>query len=152
MFDDVKERLTLMIDAFCEARGLPTGKVDFRSIPFSGEWGIAAPLFPLAAADPDKTVPVAKKAQEFAEVLRAQLVDFPGFSRVEAVRGYLNLYFEPHQYAENVVGTVLEQGGSFGSQAQQGKQVMVEYSNPNTHKPLHVGHQGGISGCGHSAV
>ena len=140
MFDDVKERLTLMIDAFCEARGLPTGKVDFRSIPFSGEWGIAAPLFPLAAADPDKTVPVAKKAQEFAELLRAQLVDSPGFSRVEAVRGYLNLYFEPHQYAENVVGTVLEQGGSFGSQAQQGKQVMVEYSNPNTHKPLHVGH------------
>ncbi len=140
MFDDVKEQLTQIIDSFCQTRGLPTGKVEFRNIPFSGEWGIAAPLFPLAAADPDKSLPVPKKAQEFAEILKAQVADMPGFSRVEAVRGYLNLYFEPHQYAQRVVGTVLEQGRCFGSQEQQGKPVMVEYSNPNTHKPLHVGH------------
>ncbi len=140
MFDDVKDQLTHIIDSFCQTRGLPTGKVEFRNIPFSGEWGIAAPLFPLAAADPDKSLPVPKKAQEFAEILKTQVADLPGFSRIEAVRGYLNLYFEPHQYAERVVSTVLEQGRSFGSQEQQDKQVMVEYSNPNTHKPLHVGH------------
>ena len=140
MFDDVKDQLTQIIDAFCQARGLPTGKMEFRNIPFSGEWGIAAPLFPLAAADPDKTVPVPKRAQEYAEILKTQVASLPGFSRVEAVKGYLNLYFEPHQYAERVVSTVLEQGKAFGSQAQQDKQVMVEYSNPNTHKPLHVGH------------
>ena len=140
MFDDVKNQLTQIIDGFCQSRGLPSGKVEFRNIPFSGEWGIAAPLFPLAAADPDKTIPVPKKAQEFAENLKTQAADLPGFSRTEAVKGYLNLYFEPHQYAERVVSTVLEQGKTFGSQAQQGKQVMVEYSNPNTHKPLHVGH------------
>jgi arginyl-tRNA synthetase len=140
MFDDVKDQLTQIIDGFCQARGLPTGKVEFRNIPFSGEWGIAAPLFPLAAADPDKSLPVPKKAQEFAEILKNQVTDLPGFSRVEAIKGYLNLYFEPHQYAERVVNTVLEQGKAFGSQPRQGKPVMVEYSNPNTHKPLHVGH------------
>ena len=140
MFEDVKDQLTQKIDSFCQSRGLPSGKVEFRNIPFSGEWGIAAPLFPLAAADPDKSLPVPKKAQEFAEVLKTQVADLPGFSRVEAVKGYLNLYFEPHQYAERVVSTVLEKGKAFGYQAQQGKLVMVEYSNPNTHKPLHVGH------------
>ena len=140
MFDEIKDQLTRIIDNFCQTQGLPTGKVEFRNIPFSGEWGIAAPLFPLAAADPDKTVPVPKRAQEYGEILKSQVAELPGFSRVEAVRGYLNLYFEPHQYAERVVSTVLEQGKAFGSQAQQGKQVMVEYSNPNTHKPLHVGH------------
>ncbi|MEN6580103.1 MAG: arginine--tRNA ligase, partial [Anaerolineaceae bacterium] len=119
---------------------LPTGKVEFRNIPFSGEWGLAAPLFQLAAADPDKSLPVPKKAQEFAEILKNQVADLSGFSRIEAIKGYLNLYFEPHQYAERVVSTVLEQGKAFGSQSQQGKPVMVEYSNPNTHKPLHVGH------------
>ena len=140
MFDDIKDQLTQVINSFCQSRGLPSGKVEFRNIPFSGEWGIAAPLFPLAAADPDKSRPVPKRAQEFAEILKTQVLELPGFSRVEAVKGYLNLYFEPHQYAERVVSTVLEQGKAFGSQAQQGKQVMVEYSNPNTHKPLHVGH------------
>jgi arginyl-tRNA synthetase len=140
MFDDIKNQLTQIIDSFCQTRGLPTGKVEFRNIPFSGEWGIAAPLFPLAAADPDKSLPVPQKAQEFAEILKTQVEELPGFARIEAVRGYLNLYFEPHQYAERVISTVLEQGSAFGSQDQQGKQVMVEYSNPNTHKPLHVGH------------
>lgn len=140
MFDDVKVQLTQVINNFCQSRGLPSGKVEFRNIPFSGEWGIAAPLFPLAAADPDKSLPVPKIAQEFAEILKTQVSYLPGFSRIEAVKGYLNLYFEPHQYAERVVSTVLEQSKAFGSQAQQGKQVMVEYSNPNTHKPLHVGH------------
>ncbi len=140
MFDEIKDQLTRIIDSFCQTQGLPTGKVEFRNIPFSGEWGIAAPLFPLAAADADKSRPVPQKAQEFAEILKSQVAELPGSSRVEAVRGYLNLYFEPHQYAERVVSTVLEQGRAFGSQAQQGKQVMVEYSNPNTHKPLHVGH------------
>ena len=140
MFDDVKDQLALIIDQFCQTRGLPTGKVEFRNIPFSGEWGLAAPLFQLAAADPDKSLPVPKKAQEFAEILKNQVADLPGFSRIEAIKGYLNLYFEPHQYAERVVSTVLEQGKAFGSQSQQGKPVMVEYSNPNTHKPLHVGH------------
>ena len=140
MFDDVKEQLALIIDQFCQTRGLPTGKVEFRNIPFSGEWGLTAPLFQLAAADPDKSLPVPKKAQEFAEILKNQVADLPGFSRIEAIKGYLNLYFEPHQYAERVVSTVLEQGKAFGSQSQQGKPVMVEYSNPNTHKPLHVGH------------
>lgn len=140
MFDDVKEQLALIIDQFCQTRGLPTGKVEFRNIPFSGEWGLAAPLFQLAAADPDKSLPVPKKAQEFAEILKNQVADLSGFSRIEAIKGYLNLYFEPHQYAERVVSTVLEQGKAFGSQSQQGKPVMVEYSNPNTHKPLHVGH------------
>jgi arginyl-tRNA synthetase len=140
MFDDVKNQLAQIIDSFCRTRELPTGKVEFRNIPFSGEWGIAAPLFPLAAADPDKSLPVPQKAQEFAEILKTQVEELPGFARIEAVRGYLNLYFEPHQYAERVVSTVLEQGSGFGSQDQQGELVMVEYSNPNTHKPLHVGH------------
>jgi len=140
MFDNVKQQLSVIIDAFCLARNLPTGKVEFRNIPFSGEWGIAAPLFPLAAADPDKTRPVPQKAQALAEELQAQVTNLPGFSRVEAVKGYLNLYFDPYLYADRVVSTVLEQGNAFGTQPQAGKPVMVEYSNPNTHKPLHVGH------------
>ncbi len=96
--------------------------------------------FPAGSSRPGQVPACATKAQEFAEILKTQVADLPGFSRIEAVRGYLNLYFEPHQYAERVVSTVLEQGSAFGSQDQQGKQVMVEYSNQNTHKPLHVGH------------
>jgi arginyl-tRNA synthetase len=63
-----------------------------------------------------------------------------GFSHIEAVNGYLNLYFSTADYAKRVVDTVLEEGGDYGKRRARGKQVMVEYSQPNTHKSFHVGH------------
>ena len=94
MFEDVKNQISQQIDQFCFQNDLPTGKVEFRSIPFSGEWGMAAPLFPLAAADPNKTGPVPQHAQFLAEKIK-DIVGLPaGFTRSEAVKGYLNLYFE----------------------------------------------------------
>ena len=140
MFEAEKQQLTQKIQAFCQQRGLPDKPLEWRDIPFSGEWGMAAPLFPLAAADPARQGPVPQHAQLLAEALRAYLGDLPGFSHIEAVHGYLNLYFSPAEYAQKVVQTVLAQGERYGSREPTGKATMVEYSNPNTHKPLHVGH------------
>ena len=140
MFEDVKNQISQQIDQFCFQNDLPTGKVEFRSIPFSGEWGMAAPLFPLAAADPNKTGPVPQHAQFLAEKIK-EVVGLPaGFTRSEAVKGYLNLYFDTSLYAASVVDKINESGQNFGNAQPTGQTVMVEYSNPNTHKPLHVGH------------
>ncbi len=140
MFEDVKNQISQKIDQFCLENGLPTGKVEFRSIPFSGEWGMAAPLFPLAAADPNKTGPVPQHAQFLAEKIR-DVIGLPaGFTRSETLRGYLNLYFDTGLYAGSVVDQINKQGSQFGNAQPTNQMVMVEYSNPNTHKPLHVGH------------
>jgi len=140
MFEEEKQALANIIQNYCQERGLPAKPLEWRDIPFSGEWGIAAPLFPLAAADPNRQEPVPQHAQLLAESLRTYLGDLPGFSRIEAVRGYLNLYFSPPEYAQKVVQVVLDQGEGYGTFEPSGKATMVEYSNPNTHKPLHVGH------------
>ena len=63
-----------------------------------------------------------------------------GLSQVEAVKGYLNLYFAAAEYARRVVDAVLEQKERFGSGPATGRRVMVEFSQPNTHKAFHVGH------------
>lgn len=135
-----QQDLIQKIQQFCLDKGLPSDKIEFRNIPFSGEWGIAAPLFPLAAADPNKSGPVPQHAQLLAEELKAFLGVPEGFSRSEAVKGYLNLYYETSQYAAKVIGYVHYADHCYGMSAPSGKTVMVEYSNPNTHKPLHVGH------------
>jgi arginyl-tRNA synthetase len=140
MFEDVKNQIRHKIDQFCLQNDLPTGKVEFRSIPFSGEWGRAAPLFPLAAADPNTTGPVTQHAQFLAEKIKEVVVLPAGFTRSEAVKGYLNLYFDTSLYAASVVEQIKEAGLSFGNAQPTDQTVMVEYSNPNTHKPLHVGH------------
>ena len=139
LFDEQND-LIQRIDQFCLERGLPKGKIEFRNIPFSGEWGIAAPLFPLAAADPNKSGPVPQHAQNLAEALKDYLGLPQGFARSEAVKGYLNLYYETSQYAAKVIDYVHFAEHCYGMASLSGKTVMVEYSNPNTHKPLHVGH------------
>ncbi len=63
-----------------------------------------------------------------------------GFSRVEAIRGYLNLYFETGEFSRRVVDAAIEQGADFGRGEKQNQLVMLEFSQPNTHKAMHVGH------------
>ena len=63
-----------------------------------------------------------------------------GFARVEAVKGYLNLYFAAPDFAARVVLEVLTAGARYGWGAPKGQRVMVEYSQPNTLKAFHVGH------------
>ncbi|HXB28846.1 MAG TPA: arginine--tRNA ligase [Puia sp.] len=60
------------------------------------------------------------------------------FSEFNVIKGFLNLVM-----ADNILIDFLHtqyNNASYGSQSVNGKRVMVEYSSPNTNKPLHLGH------------
>ena len=143
MFENEKAVVEEKINAYLKLENINDFKVEFRPIPFSGEWGIAVPLFPAAAAEArsGKKVIVPKRAQELAEGIK----DFLGktlksFSRIDALNGYLNFYFQTSDYARRVVDEVITQGQAYGSGEDRTQTIMVEYSQPNTHKSFHVGH------------
>jgi len=52
----------------------------------------------------------------------------------------LNLYFSTAEFARRVIDTAISDAGSFGRGMSKHEQVMVEFSQPNTHKAFHVGH------------
>jgi arginyl-tRNA synthetase len=79
-------------------------------------------------------------AAEVAAELKQNGQPPAGFERVEAVKGYLNLYFSTFSFASRVVGTVLTDGKQYGINQKVNLRVMVEFSQPNTHKAFHVGH------------
>lgn len=143
MFDREQQAVGTQIQAYLKNQGIPDpGELQWSPIPFAGEWGISIPCFPFAAleARSGKEVQVPQRAQEIATEL-AEYIGIPaGFSRVEGIKGYLNLYFSTRQFTQRVVDSVLEQGSEFGRGIRRGEQVMVEFSNPNTHKAFHVGH------------
>ncbi|MBE0699776.1 MAG: arginine--tRNA ligase, partial [Anaerolineaceae bacterium] len=148
MFEVEQSQLETKIKAFCAQNGLPEPSLQWTWVPFSGTWGISTSFFQLAAAEareaaaaqPGKKINVQQRAGELAQQV-AEFIGLPdGFERVEAAKAYLNLYFSTSAYTRRVVGQVLEQGSQFGSAAPRGEQVMVEFSQPNTHKAFHVGH------------
>ncbi|MCK4976652.1 MAG: arginine--tRNA ligase, partial [Anaerolineales bacterium] len=136
------------IQLFLTNEGLPdSGELKWSPIPFSGEWGISTSFFQIAALEARQTkqrtgesVNVPQRAQELATRVADYLGIPPGFARVEAVKGYLNLYFSSGDFSQRVVDAVLEQGHDFGRGTPKDERVMVEFSQPNTHKAFHVGH------------
>ncbi len=143
MFEAEQQSITRQIEAFCAQERLPQPGLQWTWIPFSGQWGISTSFFQLAAEEIRRTgskAAVPMRAQELALAVADYLGTPPGFARIEAVRGYLNLFFSTAEYARRVIDTVIDQKDSFGKGERRHERVMVEFSQPNTHKAFHVGH------------
>ena len=59
-------------------------------------------------------------------------------AKYNAVQGFLNLVIDDAFWVEQLAAIDAEK--EFGKLAENGKLMMVEYSSPNTNKPLHLGH------------
>src|SRR5450759_3373062 len=142
MFETEQNAIETRIQAFCRENDIPLAALEWKPLPFSGEWGMSTSFFSTAAAESrlGKKIVVATRAQEIASQVNAQLSDVPGIRRVEAVMGYLNLYYDTQEFTRRIVDSVLDKKDRFGSGPATGQRVMIEFSHPNTHKAFHVGH------------
>lgn len=144
MFQKEQQLIEEKIKEYCAANDIALAELKWQPIPFSGEWGFATSFFQTAANEAKlgkgNKVPVPQKAQEIAEQVKDQLGSVDGISHIEAVKGYLNIYFKTSEYAHRVVEEVLKNGADFGRGATKAETVMVEYAQPNTHHSFHIGH------------
>ncbi|MDD2921957.1 MAG: arginine--tRNA ligase [Anaerolineales bacterium] len=144
MFTKEQQLIESKIKEFCAANELPLAELKWQPIPFAGEWGFATSFFQTAAnearAGMGGKIPVPQRAQQIAEQIRGQIGRVEGISRIDAVKGYLNLYFSTSAYASRVVDEVLAARLDFGRGAPKSERVMVEYAQPNTHHSFHIGH------------
>ncbi|MBD3161768.1 MAG: arginine--tRNA ligase, partial [Candidatus Eisenbacteria bacterium] len=105
--------------------------------PSLGDLAVAA--FPLA-----KTLrqPPARIAAEWVERLEpGTALGALRLDRAEAVGGFVNLRFETESLLAAACRAVAEMGDAPAwTTSGAGTKVMVEYSSPNTNKPLHLGH------------
>jgi arginyl-tRNA synthetase len=60
------------------------------------------------------------------------------FTRFNIIKGFLNLGIADAYWLQLLQAGYADE--QFGKQPPNGKKVMVEYSSPNTNKPLHLGH------------
>ena len=80
-----------------------------------------------------------KNPMETAELIGAEMVKTVNFiESYDIVKGFLNLKISAAYWGE--VFQEITQASNFGFSENSGKTVMVEYSSPNTNKPLHLGH------------
>ena len=77
-------------------------------------------------------------AQEIGEQLVAKVPEV--ISKFNVIKGFLNLTINPAQWIELLES--IQQNPTFGFTpvTDESPLVMIEYSSPNTNKPLHLGH------------
>ena len=80
-----------------------------------------------------------KKPEETAQAVGEYLVQHSGVvARFNVVKGFLNLVISDKTWAQVFAG--IYSNPAYGTLPANGKEIMVEYSSPNTNKPLHLGH------------
>ena len=84
---------------------------------------------------------VKKNPAELAQEIAAKIGGRGYVSSVRALGPYVNFSFNYETLSKDVLKEVADLGGAYGkSDIGNGKRVMIEYANLNTHKDVHIGH------------
>lgn len=117
-------------------------RVEVPPKPEMGDLGV--PMFPFAKAFRKGPPEIARAV---ADIISSSHADEAAkIGTVLAVGPYVNVKLDKAGAAGGILARILEQEEAYGSIDKDGKKplsgrkVMVEYSSPNTNKPLHLGH------------
>jgi arginyl-tRNA synthetase len=141
--NDVTELLKARIaaalnDLLLDASGIPIeASAVIAETPPKPEMGdVGFPMFGFAKR-------LRKGPPQIAQALAAKLAEQPGQSSATftAEGPYLNAYLNRGDVARALLEHALDEAAPFGKpQTLAGSRIMVEFSSPNTNKPLHLGH------------
>ncbi|MES2863390.1 MAG: arginine--tRNA ligase [Bacteroidota bacterium] len=109
-------------------------RVEFQSTKKDFEGDITMVVFPLVKQIKGNPVEIGAKIGEYLVENVAEVTKF------NVVAGFLNLVISDKYYLEYFNSIKNEEKFGFVNPTEGEKAVMVEYSSPNTNKPLHLGH------------
>ena len=97
---------------------------------FAGDYTLVTfPLLKLSRKSPEAT------ATEIGERIVAENAEFGSFN---VIKGFLNLSLNTSFWNERFAEIAATE--NYGQAAPTSRNIMIEYSSPNTNKPLHLGH------------
>ena len=127
----IQERAAAAMEALYGAKVDPSVlQVQVTRKEFEGDYTLVCfPLLKISHAAPDAT----------GNALGQWLVaNVPEIAAYNSVKGFLNLLFSPVYWDEMFAAIAADP--DFGQLPSTGRRIMVEFSSPNTNKPLHLGH------------
>lgn len=90
---------------------------------------VTFPIIRFSKKSPEQT------GQELGEYLQKQIQEIAGFS---IIKGFLNLSITDSYWTDQLKNEILKP--NYGQFPSNEKKILIEYSSPNTNKPLHLGH------------
>ncbi len=117
-----------------ETTGVKADK-DILETPPQEEFGDASfPCFHLAKEQRRNPVEIATEIASKIKLPKSSSIE-----KLEAKGPYVNFFYNYSKLSENVLKEISKKKELYGKGKEKEK-IMIEYSGPNTNKPLHVGH------------
>lgn len=140
---EFKEIIANAINEFIKNKNIETEAIKSESVvvqnsPNSEMGDLGSPMFVFAKSLKMAPLQIAAFVAEFASDCK--------LGKVIAVGPYVNIKLNKAESAFPILDAIKNQGENYGSFNKNGKhplenrRVMIEYSAPNTNKPLHLGH------------
>ena len=122
------------ISGIQEIYNIKVDTIEFQSTRKEFEGDVTLVIFPLLRFIKGNPVEIGSKIGEYLKTNLPEINDF------NVIKGFLNLVANPTVFLESF--QKIYQNEHFGrtNLTENAKSVMVEYSSPNTNKPLHLGH------------
>ncbi|MCF8230451.1 MAG: arginine--tRNA ligase [Bacteroidales bacterium] len=99
---------------------------------FEGDLTVVVFPFTKAAKKPPQEI-----GEEIGNYLKENIQEIENFN---VIKGFLNICFELDYWMEFLRQCLLEKNYGLAEKIQKDNPVVVEFSSPNTNKPLHLGH------------
>ena len=107
-------------------------QVEFQATRKEFEGDITVVIFPMLRIVKGNPVTI---GTQLGEYLEKEVDEVAGFN---VIKGFLNLVIADNYYVKGF--SEIKKQENYGVAAPSGKAAMVEFSSPNTNKPLHLGH------------
>lgn len=137
VFQEHQKKITEQISAAIKEefqQDFPNESIRLETPPDQEMGDLAFPCFPLAKI---LKLPPPKIAARLAD----RMVPSPEIEKAAAHGGYLNLFYNKTGLIEMTLREIHEKKDAYGNTAiGNGQTILMEYSSPNTNKPLHLGH------------
>ncbi|WP_308756160.1 arginine--tRNA ligase [uncultured Bacteroides sp.] len=134
---NIEQKLVTSVTSGLKAlygQDVPAAQVQLQKTKKEFEGHLTLVVFPflrMSRKGPEQT------AQEIGEYLQA---NEPSVSAFNVIKGFLNLTIASSAWIELLNGIHTDAQYGIVSVTDQSPLVMIEYSSPNTNKPLHLGH------------
>lgn len=128
----VQQLTDATLKILAQAYSIPDPQADWQPTRKEFEGDLTLVVFPYlrySKKSPEAT------AAELGQLLQAEIAELASYN---VVKGFLNVSLSD-AYWQKILHQVLAQP-DYGRAPASGRSVMVEYSSPNTNKPLHLGH------------
>lgn len=144
-----KEIITFAVKEIFDQKGADAGpdfqeRIVVQSAPNPQMGDLGAPMFAFAKSLRMPPQQIAAEVAELAQKLAGK--DGSPLGQIFAAGPYVNIRLDKSASSAGILKSIAGQGEEYGSLGADGKKpmagrrVMVEFSSPNTNKPLHLGH------------